>query len=122
MATTADTTKTTTTTLPKKLLVSYLKERVSADADAPHRGLPFITEAGVLRIRPADWMDWLAAQGIEPSKKEAVQALKDAGLVQKVYALPKVDGHDDLAGKSFGLYTGPAPAGTAKLQRRAQRA
>ena len=53
------------------------------------------------------------------SKKDALQTLKDAGLVQKVYALPKCDGYE--TGKSFGLYTGPAPAGTAKLPRRASK-
>lgn len=103
-------------TPPKKLLVAYLKERVSGDPDAPHQGLPFITEAGVLRVRPSDWIDWLAQQGIDAPKRDAIQVLKDAGLVQKVYALPKLDGHP--AGKSFGLYTGPAPEGTARLPRR----
>lgn len=118
MATTT-TTETDTFTwpkAPKQLLGSYLKERVSGAADAPHQGLPFITEAGVLRVKPSDWIDWLETQDIAAPKREALQALKDAGLVQKVYALPRHPDHPDA--KSFGLYTGPAPAGTSKLPRR----
>ncbi len=103
-------------TTPKKLLATYLKERVSGAPDAAHQGLPFITETGVLRVKPSDWINWLAERGIDAPKREALQALKDAGLVQKVYALPKLDGYP--AGKSFGLYTGPTPQGTAKLPRR----
>ena len=74
-----------TTTPTKKHLQSYLKERVSADADAPHRGLPFISDSGILRVRPSDWTAWLADQGVDVSKREALQTLKDAGLVQRVY-------------------------------------
>lgn len=114
------TTTTDTFTWPKpakQLLVAYLKERVSGAADAPHLGLPFITEAGVLRIKPSDWCDWLTAQDIAAPKRDALQALKDAGLVQKVYALPKHPDHPDA--KSFGLYTGSAPTGTKSLPRRA---
>lgn len=111
MATTTDTTPT------PKHLTAYLRERVSGAADAPHQGLPFITEAGVLRVKPSDWLDWLDAQGIDANKKDALQVLKDAGLVQKVYALPKHPDHPDA--KSFGLYTGPVPAGTSRLPRRA---
>ena len=115
----ATTTTTDTFTWPKpakQVLVSYLKDRASADADAPHEGLPFITEAGVLRIKPSDWIAWLETQDIAAPKREALQALKDAGLVQRVYALPKHTDHPDA--KSFGLYTGPAPAGTSRLPRR----
>ena len=114
------TTQTTTTpeftwpTPAKRLFKQYLQERTSAAADAPHRGLPFITDKDVLRVKPSDWMQWLAEQGVDAPKKVALQALKDAGLVQKVYALPKGDG---LLTGSFGLYTGPAPAGTARLPR-----
>jgi hypothetical protein len=100
----------------KRLLADYLKERVSADANAPHEGLPFITEKGILRVRPSDWIAWLTGQEIDAPKRDALQALKDQGLVQKVYALPTLDGYE--AGKSFGLYAGPAPAGTAKPPRR----
>ena len=122
MATTT-TTETDTFTWPKpakQLLAAYLKERVSGAADAPHQGLPFITEAGVLRVKPSDWIAWLETQDITAPKREALQALKDAGLVQKVYALPTVETQPDLAGKSFGLYTGPALAGTSRLPRRAK--
>ena len=111
-------TTTTDTTITKKHLTAYLRERVSGGADAPHQGLPFITEAGVLRVKPSDWLDWLQVNGIDAPKRQALQALKDAGLVQKVYALPAAGEQPDLAGKSFGLYTGPAPAGTSKLPRR----
>lgn len=104
-----------TTTPTKKQLTAYLKARVSAEQDAPHQGLPFISDTGVLRVRPADWCDWLAEQGAEASKREALQTLKNAGLVQRVYQLPGEK-------KSFGLYTGPAPTGTGKLPRRASRA
>jgi hypothetical protein len=116
---TAKTTTPDTFTWPKpskRLLSDYLKERVSDDASAPHEGLPFISDKDVLRVKPSDWVGWLAEQGIDLPKREALQALKDAGLVQKVYALPALDGYE--AGKSFGLYAGPAPAGTARLPRR----
>jgi hypothetical protein len=114
----ATTTPTDTFTWPKpakRLLATYLRERTSPAADAPHQGLPFINEAGVLRVKPSDWMGWLEGQHIAAPKRDALAALKDAGLVQKVYKLPGEK-------RSFGLYTGPAPAGTAKLPRRAQRA
>ena len=110
---------TTTATPTKKQLLTYLKERVSGAADAPHQGLPFISDTDVLRVKPSDWCDWLNEQGVTASKKVALQTLKDAGLVQKVYPLPKCDGYE--TGKSFGLYTGPAPTGTAKLPRRASK-
>jgi hypothetical protein len=117
MATTKNTTggEFTWPTPPKKLLGTYLKERTSGAADAPHQGLPFITPAGVLRVKPSDWTSWLEGQGIAAPKRDALQALKDAGLVQKVYALPRHAEHD---ARSFGLYTGPAPTGTARLPRR----
>jgi hypothetical protein len=109
------------TSTPSKVLLAYLTERVSGDADAPHRGLPFITEKGIVRVKPSDWTDWFAsAEGHEgePSKKDMLGVLKDTGLIQRVYPLPTVDGHPELEGKSFGLYTGPAPKGTEKLARR----
>jgi hypothetical protein len=112
-------TKTDKTRTPKQLLSAYLKERVSGDHDAPHQGLPFISDQGVLRVRPTDWCDWLTAQGVEMSKREALQVLKDAGLTQKVYVLPA---HDDYETRSYGLYTGKAPSGTSKLPRRASKA
>jgi hypothetical protein len=105
-------------TPPKKLLAAYLKERTSSAPDAPHQGLPFITEAGVLRVKPSDWTGWLHSQGIDAPKRDAIQALKDAGLIQRVYPLPKVESYPELDGKSFGLYTGPPPSGTARLPRR----
>lgn len=89
----------------------YLTERTSADADAPNRRVPFIT-GDVLRVHPSDWTEWLTAQSLEVPKKDALAVLKDAGLVQKVYALPGEDG------KSAGFYTGTAPAGTEELPRR----
>ena len=85
-------------------------ERTSADADAPNRRVPFIT-GDVLRVHPSDWTEWLTAQSLEVPKKDALAVLKDAGLVQKVYALPGEDG------KSAGFYTGTAPAGTEELPR-----
>ncbi|HET7048892.1 MAG TPA: hypothetical protein VFI54_11555 [Solirubrobacteraceae bacterium] len=54
---------------PKQLLGAYLKERVSGDADAPHRGLPLITEAGALRVNPGAWLAWLEQQGIAAPKR-----------------------------------------------------
>ena len=50
------TTTTDTFTWPtpaKKLVRAYLKERTSGAADAPHQVLPFISEAGILRVKPA---------------------------------------------------------------------
>lgn len=49
------TTEFTWPTPPNKLLVGYLKERVSDAADAPHQGLPFIDGKGTLRLKPSDW-------------------------------------------------------------------
>ena len=71
MATTT-TTATDTFTWPKpakQLLAAYLKARVSGAADAPHQGLPFITEASVLRVKPSDWIAWLETQDIDAPKK-----------------------------------------------------
>ena len=91
----------TTTKLTAEELVRYLTERTSADADAPNRRVPFIT-GDVLRVHPSDWTEWLTAQSLEVPKKDALAVLKDAGLVQKVYALPGEDG------KSASFYTGAA--------------
>jgi hypothetical protein len=110
MATT-DTTTDTTTTLSGAELTRYLTERTSGDADAPNRRVPFIT-GDVLRVHSSDWTAWLAAQGLEVPKRDALAVLKDAGLAQTVYALPGEEG------KSAGFYTGPAPAGTEELPRR----
>lgn len=96
-------------------LVDYLKDRVSSDLDAPHQGLPYITEDNVLRVRPTDWMDWLGSKDLTVPKRQALGVLKDAGLVQKSTTLPAVEGHPK--GKAQGLYTGPAPRGTASLPR-----
>ncbi len=115
MPTTTDTTYTWPTPT-KQLLATYLKERTSAAADAPHQGLPFITEAGVLRVKPSDWLAWLEGQGIAAPKRAALQALKDAGLVQRVYPLPKHPDHPEA--KSFGLYTGKATPAMSTLPRR----
>ena len=82
---------------PKKLFADYLKARVGG----------------------TDWHTYLQAQiGPDTPKRAALAALKDLGLVQKVYALPAVDSAPELKGKSFGLYTGPAPTGTKQLPRR----
>src|SRR4051812_7471601 len=48
-------------------------------------------------------MEYLVEQGMPAPKKDALQVLKDTGLVQKVYALPGTDG------KSAGFYTGKSP-------------
>lgn len=97
---------------------AYLEARTSGAANAPHLGLPFITEKGILRVKPSDWLEYLAAKGIEAPKRTALQALRDEGLVQRVYPLPAVDGQEALAGKSFGLYTGKATPAMASLPRR----
>jgi hypothetical protein len=103
-------------TKPAELIVAYVTERASADADAPNKGLPFINDDGILRVRSEDWRNWLEAKGITPSKLEASKPWRDAGFSMKPYALPG-------EGRSHGFYTGPAPKGTAKLPRRkAQRA
>lgn len=118
---TTTTTETDTFTWPKpakQLLAAYLKARTSGAADAPHQGLPFIDAKDNVRVKPSDWIAWLETQDIAAPKRDALAALKDAGLVQKVYALPTVETHPELTGKSFGLYTGSAPAGTSKLPRR----
>src|SRR4051794_15261478 len=96
---------------PQLVLGEYLAERVSADQDAPNRSLPFIS-GDVLRVHPSDWLSWLGDHGMAAPKREALAVLKDAGLVQKVYALPGEDG------RSRGFYTGAAPKGTEKLPRR----
>ena len=66
----------------------------------------------VLRVKPSDWLDWLSEQGVDRVEEGRAAALKDAGLVQKVYALPAVERYEE--GKSFGLYTGTVPTGTAQ--------
>jgi hypothetical protein len=98
-------------TEPTQLLAEYLTERTSADHDAPTRYLPTVT-AGVLRVHPSDWVAYLAEKNVEAPKKLALQVLKDAGLKQKVYALPGTDG------KSAGFYTGAVPAGVTELPER----
>jgi hypothetical protein len=97
---------------PAKLLAEYLKARVTADADGPNRKQPFINEAGVLRVHSTDWMEWLAANDMAPSKGEAAKPLRDAGLAVRSFPLPGED-------RAFGFYTGAAPAGTERLPRRA---
>lgn len=112
------------TSKPANVLLAYLTANASGDADAAHRQLPFITEAGVLRVHPARFADWfLGADDYTgtPSKKQSLQVLKDAGLVQRVYALPPHDAHPALKGKSFGLYTGKATSAMSKLPRVAAR-
>jgi hypothetical protein len=97
---------------PAKLLGEYLKARVTADADGPNRKQPFINEGGVLRLHSTDWIEWLVSQGIAVSKSVAAEPLRAAGLAVKSFPLPGED-------RAFGFYTGPAPAGTDKLPRRA---
>jgi hypothetical protein len=109
------------TTTPAKVLAEYLKAHASADADAPHRGLPFIDGKENVRVKPDHFAEWFLGAELHegtPTTREVRAVLKDAGLVQKVYALPTVEGQDDLKGKSFGLYTGPAPQGTKTLPHR----
>lgn len=98
-------------TEPTQLLAEYLTERTSADHDAPTRYLPTVT-AGVLRVHPSDWVAYLAEKKVAAPKKLALAVLKDAGLTQKVYALPGTDG------KSAGFYTGAVPAGVTDLPER----
>jgi hypothetical protein len=96
---------------PAAVLLDYLKANVSADADAPNRAKPFINSGGVVHLHSSDWREWLAAQGMEPTKAQAAAPLRDAGL--KVRAFPLPGEH-----RSLGFYTGPAPKGTEKLARR----
>ena len=106
---------------PTAVLVEYLKVYVSADADAPHQGLPFIDAKDNVRVKPDHFEGWFTGSALfagTPNKKQVRAILKDAGLVQKVYALPTVDSHPELTGKSFGLYTGPVPAAAKKLPHR----
>ena len=70
---------TTTATPTRKQLLAYFRERVSAAADAPHRGLPFISDKDVLRVRPSDWLRLARCAGEWTPEGEALQALKDAG-------------------------------------------
>jgi hypothetical protein len=114
----------TLTEKPGKVLASYLTVYADSAADAPHRGLPFIDAKDNVRVKPDHFEGWFTSVGNTefatgtPGKRDVRAILKDAGLVQKVYALPTHEAHPELQGKSFGLYTGPAPAGTAKLPRR----
>jgi hypothetical protein len=95
---------------PAKLLVEYLKARVTGAADSPNRAQPFINANGVLRMHSTDWIAWLAEQGIEPGKGKAAEPLRDAGLGVRTFPLPGED-------RALGFYTGPAPKGTEKLPR-----
>jgi hypothetical protein len=65
-------------------------------------------------VSPADWQQWLAGKGVQAPKSDALKALKDAKLIQRVYKLPGEQ-------RSMGLYTGPAPRGTASLPKRPSR-
>jgi hypothetical protein len=114
-APTPEVTETPEVKVSSSSLVDYLKDRVSSDLDTPHRGLPYITEDNVLRVRPTDWIEWLRTRQTPAPKRVALAVLKDAGLVQKSTTLPAVEGHPK--GKAQGLYTGPAPRGTASLPR-----
>jgi hypothetical protein len=115
--TTTETAKTDTTTAyewpkdPHTVLVEYLHARTSADPDAPNRRLPFVTN-GVLRVHPSDWLAYLVDASVPAPKRAALTVLKDAGLVQKVYAIPGEDG------RSAGFYTGAVPAGAGQLPER----
>lgn len=114
------------TVKPTAALVEYLTANISADADAPHRGLPFIDVKDNVRVKPDHFERWfLAAELVDgelftgtPGKRDVRTILKDAGLKQKVYALPAHDAHPELTGKSFGLYTGPVPAAAKTLPHR----
>ena len=96
---------------PAKLLAEYLKARVTDEVDGPNRKQPFIM-GQTLRVHSTDWIAWLAEQGIAASKAEAAKPLRDAGLGVRSFPIP---------GEKFayGFYTGPAPAGTDRLPRRA---
>src|SRR3954451_6042127 len=55
--------------ITRELILTYLKANASDAPDAPNKGLPFITEDGILRIRGEHWREWLAAQKIDASKQ-----------------------------------------------------
>ena len=96
---------------PSDLLVRFLNRRVSDAADAPNRGLPFITEAGVVRFTGTAWREFLLNEGIAVSKKEAAQPLREMGFVVRAFSIPG-------EGRSLAMYLGQAPKGTEKLPRR----
>jgi hypothetical protein len=96
---------------PAAVLLHYLKANVSADADAPNQARPFINANGVVHLHSSHWREWLAGEGMEPTKAQAAAPLRDAGLAVRAYPLPG-------EGRSLGFYTGPAPKGTDKLPRR----
>ena len=66
-------------TPPRELLLAYLEANVSAEQDAPTKGLPFINEADVLRIRAEHWRAWLEGQGIKAPKLEAGNRCASSG-------------------------------------------
>lgn len=96
---------------PAVMLVNYLKAEVTDAPDAPNRSKPFINEAGIVHLHSTDWRTWLAAQGMELTKSQAAEPLRDAGLKVRAFPLPG-------EGRSLGFYIGQAPKGTEKLPRR----
>jgi hypothetical protein len=96
---------------PAEVLVDYLKAEVTDAQDAPNRAKPFINEKGVVHLHSSDWRHWLAEQGLEPTKAQAAEPLRAAGLKVRAVPLPGED-------RALGFYIGKAPSGAGKLPRR----
>ena len=86
-----------------KILLRYLKETTSDAADAPNKGVPFITDSGILRIKGKHWIEWLAANGMTPSKIEAGAPIRELGFSMKPFPIPGEN-------RGEGFYTGNVSA------------
>lgn len=82
-----------------KILLRYLKENTSDAPDAPNKGLPFVTDSGIIRIKPDHWRDWLTENGLAPTKLEAGRPIRELGFSMKPFPIPGT-------GHGAGFYTG----------------
>jgi hypothetical protein len=101
-----------------QLFNEYLATRVTEDAPTFDNPTPFINANNQLFVHSTSWRAWLlAAHKLEPTKSQAAQPMRELGMSVRAYPLP-----GDPEGRALGFYTGPAPAGTDNLPRRAGRA
>src|SRR3954468_1544116 len=71
-----------------EILLNYLKAEVTDAHDAPNRAKPFINANGKLHLHSSDWLQWLVANGMPASKREAAVPLREAGLKVRAFPLP----------------------------------
>ena len=115
MPTTTDTTYTWPTPT-KQLLATYHQGAHLGRRRCPAPGPP-VHHRGRRAARQAQRLDRMAGQpGHRRPQARRAPGARDAGLVQRVYPLPKHPEHPEA--KSFGLYTGKATPAMSTLPRR----